>query len=218
MDLTEYKERFEDKDEAPGWDAIESQLSEIYEEQEPLHWGTMISYRLGGPDPLDGISAYHCREGGEDHLHFCSFGYSSLYYDEECFGGEHSGYGFEMTFRLASELPPKEEPMWVCALFQNLARYVFETNRWFDQYHWLPTNGPICSDYQTDIVGLAFVKDPVLKAIDSPHGQVDFIQAFGITQSELDTFSDTKQTAEKIIEEHREDNPLLITNLNRKNQ
>jgi hypothetical protein len=62
---------------------------------------------LGGPDPIDGISPYQCTDGGIDHLHFITFGYPSLYYDEAV-GKAFSRFGFEMTFRLASELPPAE--------------------------------------------------------------------------------------------------------------
>jgi Suppressor of fused protein (SUFU) len=217
MDLAEYRRRYGGQDAAaPGWDAIDARLDEIYPRQKPKHWGTIIKHMLGGRDPIDGISAYQCTGGGVDHLHFITYGYSSLYYDEEAVGKDYSRFGFEMTFRLASELPPAEEPIWVCNLLQNVARYVFESGRWFEPYHWIPANGPIRIDYDTDIVGLAFLNDPTLKAVVSPHGRVEFIQAFGITQAELHAFKDTKHTAEAIVEQHRKTNPLLITDLSRK--
>lgn len=217
MDLAEYKRRFGDQDDAaPGWDSITARANEVYGEQEPKHWGTAIRYSLGGPDPLDGISAYECRDGGVSHLHFVTYGYTSLYYDEESAGGEFSQYGFEMTFRLASPLPPTEEPLWVCSLLQNIARYVFETNNWFEPYQWLPANGPIRADGDTAIVGLVFLNDPTLAAVASPHGRVEFIQAFGVTQAELDGLDNTKQATERLIEQHRETNPLLVTDLARK--
>jgi hypothetical protein len=121
-----------------------------------------------------------------------------------------------MTFRLASKLPAPEEPIWVCDLLQNLARYVFKSGKWFEQYHWVPAKGPIHADYDTDIVGLAFLNDPALKPVDSPHGRVEFIQAFGITQTELASLKDTKHTAEAIIERHRKRDPLLVTDLARR--
>jgi len=218
MDLAEYKRRFGKQDDsAPGWDAIDSRLKPVYGSQEPKHWGTIIKHMLGGPDPLDGISAYQCSDNRIDHLHFITYGYTSLYYDEEAVGGDFSRFGFEMTFRLASELPPTEEPTWVINLLQNLARYVVESGKWFGEYHWIPANGPIRANYETDIVGLAFLHDPMLKAVSSPHGQVEFIQAFGVTQNELDSFKDTKQTAKEVIDFHRKTNPLLVTDLARKN-
>ncbi len=179
--------------------------------------GTLIKHMLGGPDPLDGISAYRCSDGGRDHLHFVSYGYTSLYYDEDSVGGDYSRFGFEMTFRLANSNLDDDEPIWVCNLLQNIARYVFDSGKWFEQYHWIPANGPIRADYDTDIVGLAFLNDPSLDPIDSPHGRVEFIQAFGVTQSELDGFKSKKETAEAVIERHRQTNPLLVTDLHRKN-
>lgn len=172
---------------------------------------------LGGPDPLDGISAYQSKSGGIDHLHFCSYGLTSLYYDEEAVGGDFSRFGFELTFRLASQLPPEEEPLWACNLMQNLARYVFESGNWFEEYHWIPANGPIKADYETELVGLLFVKDPELEPVDSPHGLIEFIQLFGITESELNDIKNKVITCEELVEKHRKVNPLLITDLQRKN-
>lgn len=217
MDLAEYRRRYEDQDDAaPGWDAIDSRVEPVYPGQEPKHWGTALKHMLGGPDPLDGISAYECSDGGIDHLHFITYGYTSLYYDDEAVGGDYSRFGFEMTFRLASKLPPTADPIWVCSLLQNIARYVFESKTWFEPYQWIPANGPICVDFDTDLVGLAFLNDPALEAIDSPHGRVEFIQAFGITQSELDSLVETNHSAEALIERHRKTNPFLVTDLTRR--
>ena len=122
MNINQYRELYGDSNAVPGWDAIDSRLKEVYGSQEPRHWGTLIKAMLGGPDPIDGISAYESQPGGISHLHFCTYGYSERYYNEEAVGKNFSGFGFEMTFRLASPLPPKEEPAWVLNLLQNLAR------------------------------------------------------------------------------------------------
>ncbi|HEX7774123.1 MAG TPA: suppressor of fused domain protein, partial [Pyrinomonadaceae bacterium] len=200
----------------PGWDAIDSRLKEVYGAQQPRHWGTLIKAMLGGPDPIDGISAYESQAGGISHLHFCTYGYSELYYNEEAVGKNFSGFGFEMTFRLASPLPPKEEPGWVLNLLQNLARYVFESGNRFGEYHWIPANGPIRLEYETDIVGLAFALDPELPSIESPHGMVEFIQAFGITSTELASLKSKSRSCEQIIEEQRRLNRMLVTDLARR--
>ncbi|MGL6072918.1 MAG: suppressor of fused domain protein [Fimbriiglobus sp.] len=215
MDLDEYKRLYEGKDATPGWDAINSRLAEVYGSQEPKHWGSVIKYMIGGPDPLDGISAYECQDGGVPHLHFCTYGFSSLYYDEESVGGECSRFGFEMTFRLATPLPLTEQPNWLINLLNNLARYVFKSGRWFEEYHWIPALGPIRLDYPTDLVGLAFVLDPTLEPIDTPHGRVEFIQAFGITAKELESLQSKTRTCKQIIAAHKRSNPLLITDLDR---
>ncbi|MFT5128262.1 MAG: hypothetical protein ACI8W8_001871, partial [Rhodothermales bacterium] len=132
MQLHDYKRTYgEDDEAAPGWDAIDSRFKDVYGDQEPLHWGTAISYMLGGPDPLDGFSAYRCNDGGMPHLHFVTYGYTSLYYDEDSVGGDYSRFGFEMTFRLAITLPTDEQPMWACNFLQNIARYVYGTGKHF---------------------------------------------------------------------------------------
>ena len=216
MQLDEYKSKFQD-DSSPGWDALNVPLQELYGDQEPKHWGTVISYMLGGPDPIDGISAYSC-DGDIDHLHFITFGYSSLYYDEESVGGDFSKFGFEMTFRLASNLPPKSDPIWVVNFLQNIARYVFESGKHFGQYHWLPANVPIRSDSKTDIVGIGFDYDTVLPSeVETPHGQVEFIQGFGLVQSEVNSLMDKTRTVKEILDSHRQSNPLLVTDLARQN-
>lgn len=213
--LAEYKRRYGgETDELPGWDAIDTRLDAVYPGQEPKHWGTLIKYALGGPDPLDGISAYECRDRAP-HLHFCTYGYSSLYYDEESFGGEFSRFGFEMTLRVATPLPAPEEPNWALNLLNNLARYVFKSNRWFEPGHWIPANGPIRLDYPTELVGLVFLSDPALAPVDTPHGRVEFVQAFGITARELDRLMSKSATGEEVVAAHRKSNPLLITDLDR---
>lgn len=214
MTLEEYKQRY-NENAAPGWDAIEESLRKIYGAQEPMHWGTLIKHMLGGPDPLDGISAYPCRDGGE-HLHFVSYGFSELYYAEDAVGKDFSKWGFEMTFRLAGAGPASQEHLWVCVMLQDLARYVFESGRWFEAYQWISTPGPICRDLETDLVGLAVVPDPALPAIDTPHGRVEFLQAYGLTQAELDPIIAKTDTCRDLIERHRQTNPMLITDLARK--
>ena len=217
MELEEYKKQYApETDAVPGWDVIDVTLNAVYNGLEPMHWGTITKFMEGGPDPLDGVSAYPSSAGGVDHLHFCSYGFTALYYDEEALGEEHSGFGFELTFRLKSMLSPEKEPVWVVDLMQNIARYIFESGKWFEPYHCLPTNGPIYVDTDTDIVGVIFIADPELPAQSSPHGQVEFLQMFGVTESELETVMSGAKSAEEFIAEHKKTNPLLVTDLERK--
>ncbi len=218
MDLDEYKRLYENQvDPAPGWDALTARLEAVYPGQEPEHWAPILKATLGGPDPIDGISAYVCRDGGQKHLHFCTYGFSSLYYDEESVGGDFSGFGFELAFRLASPLPPPEPPKWVLNLLQNLGRYIFQTGRWFEPGQWMTAKGPICQDSPTDLVGFAFLADPTLGAVETPHGRVEFVQAFGITSRELEQIQAKTRTAEEVVAANRVNNPLLITDLDRTN-
>jgi hypothetical protein len=64
--------------EAPGWDAIDQALNAVYGKQEPLHYGTVVKWAMGGPDPLDGVSIYKNRSP-RWHWHYVSYGLTELY-------------------------------------------------------------------------------------------------------------------------------------------
>ncbi|WP_166244056.1 suppressor of fused domain protein [Paenibacillus turpanensis] len=167
-----------------GWDAIELAMGKLYGEQEPKHYGTLISYMLGGPDPLEGISAYKAEEP-VPHWHFVTFGFSELY-EKESDDAEHSGYGFELTFRLKREENEEEPPGWALNLLQNMGRYVFNSGNIFRPGDYLDANGPICLGEDTELTALAFVEDPELPEADTPNGRVQFLQMVGITRCELE--------------------------------
>ena len=131
-----------------GWDAIDNALRPIYGDTEPLHWGTIVSWEMGGPDPIRGISAYR-RYEPEPHLHYVTFGFSELY-EKESDNPAVSGWGFELTFRLAQD-PQTDPPNWVLSFLQNLGRYVFETGRVFGDGHHMTLNGPIALGSDTEI-------------------------------------------------------------------
>lgn len=75
--------------------------------------------------------------------------------------------------------------MWVTALMNNLARYVYESGKWFEEFYFIPANDPIRLDTDTAITGLAFAADLELGEMDTPHGEVSFLQLVGITSGEL---------------------------------
>ena len=90
-----------DDTDTPGWDAINAALAPLYAGQEPRHFGTALPYTLGGQDPLDGISVYWA-DAPVPHWHYITYGFSELYAKESS-DADASGYGFELTFRLAAE-------------------------------------------------------------------------------------------------------------------
>lgn len=208
-----YKQHFSE-DAVPGWDAIDTALASVYGEQEPEHFASVIKYMIGGPDPIDGTSIYKSAKQTY-HKHLISYGMSELYFAPDKAEGEFSGWGFEFTFRVKST-EGEEQPKWAISLMNNLARYVFQSGNWFEEFHYIPANGPIKLDYPTDIVGLIFVTDPELGTIATPHGQLTFLQMVGITTSELERIKQHPDQIETLIEEMRVTNPLLITDLDRK--
>lgn len=174
-----------DEDLSPGWDAISAALDRLYPGQEPKHYGTLVKWMLGGPDPLDGVSAWK-RMAPVPHWHFVTYGLSELY-AKESDDADASGYGFELTFRLAcapDEPADAEPPAWAVNFLQNLARYVFKSGNVFDDGHWMTANGPIALERDTLICSMGFAFDPELPAIDTPNGRMSFLQVVGLTVDE----------------------------------
>ena len=216
MNKEEYRATYNAEDATPGWDAIDDALKKIYNDQEPKHWAAVPHYSIGGKDPIDGISFYETYHEDELYYHFVTYGFSHLYYDEKYLDDEFSNMGFELTFRLKPYQLDDNGPTWVFQLIQNIARYVFKSGKWFEPYHYMPAGGQIRTDSDTSLTGLAFLLDPELGEIDTPHGKVQFLQMFGITDEELASIKDTNSDAEALIKQHAINNPLLISDLDRK--
>lgn len=176
-------------DSAPGWDAITAHFEATYPDQtNPAHYGTLIKYWMGGKDPIDGISVYRAAEP-VPHWHYVTYGYSDVYGEKLNDADDaESGYGIEMTFRLADDAaldPEATPPVWVMNMLQNLARYVFTTGNVIYAGHHINANGPIALETDTQLTAVAFTEDPVGARIQTPSGIVRFVQGVGITAEEL---------------------------------
>ncbi|HYF37723.1 MAG TPA: suppressor of fused domain protein [Prosthecobacter sp.] len=198
------------EEEAPGWDALDDALAKLYGRQEPVHFDTVTSFRAGGKDPLDAISAYSAAD--KSHWHYITYGFSELY-DKESDDEEHSGFGFELTFRLERKGSEQDPPAWPANFLQSLARYVFETGNAFDAGHNMTLHGPITTEHKTEISAAAFVEDPQLGTIQTPHGRVAFLQVVGLTRDEFEFIQGWNTPG--LIALLKEQEPLLVTRLAR---
>lgn len=196
---------------SPGWDAISAALENLYPGQEPRHFGTALNYRLGGGDPLDGISVYR-NAAPMPHWHFVTFGFSELY-GKEAEDPAVSGYGFELTFRLACAENAAEPPLWALNFLQNLARYVFKSGNVFDDGHWMTANGPIALDEATLICSMGFVADPELPLLATSNGSLKFLQVVGLTEQEEEAAK--RWSTRRLLEVLLPSMPLWITDLRR---
>ena len=152
--------QLDDDPAAPGWDAIDAALRPLYGDREPLHYGTIIKRWMGGPDPLDGISIYKNLQP-TPHWHYVSYGLTELY-AKESDNKDVSGYGYELTFRLACRADDEDPPKWPISLMQNVARASFDHGSIFGRHHTLDANGPIALEDDTKLTALIFVLDPQL--------------------------------------------------------
>ena len=169
-----------DDDSAPGWEAIDAALATLYGEREPdRHMATVIKWMLGGPDPLDGISAYKVTDRGPPHWHLISYGLTELY-SKQSDQQEWCGWGFELSTRLACDVDDEEPPVWIFNFLQNIARYVFSSGNVFAVGHHMDANGPIAAESDTALTALCFAPPPLLPAVvESPHGRFQILHLVG---------------------------------------
>lgn len=196
---------------AQGWDAITNECERVYPNQKnPKHYGTLVSYRLGGNDPLDGISVY---DSG-DYWHFVTYGLSELY-DKESDIEEVSGYGMEFTFKLKKDNYENEENeiQCVCGILQSIARITFTKGELFNVYEYLYTGQTtgIDSKQKSNITGFITVPDDKFKEINTPNGKVCFVEFVGVTDNELKAIHNKEIRVKELYEKIGTD----VTNYNR---
>lgn len=211
MNLEEYKEQYK-QEQAVGALSIENRLKQVYGNLEPRFYSPQVMSFQGGEEPIDGVAVFDVN----GYHHLVSYGMSHLYYSEESAGAEFSKWGFEFSFRVKPVKEDEgEDPFWVIQLMNNLGRFVNETKVWFEEYQFLPLGGPIRAESNTDIVGIAFIKDDDLDEIDTPNGKVIFLQIVGLNSQQLKRLEDnsTKEEIMAVLNEIKSVNPKFVTEL-----
>ncbi len=183
-----------------GWGAIDEAFLRVYPGQEERkHFGTLIPWRLGGPDPLDGISVY---DGG-DCWPFVTYGLSELY-EKESDDPKWSGFGMEFTMRLKKDCCEDEESeiRCVCGNFQNLAKITFNNGELFNAWEWIYTGQKNGIDVRqmSALTGFITVPDTLVRGIDTPNGHVDFVEFIGATDAELLKIQSKETTVRELFE------------------
>ena len=181
-----------------GWTAIEEEFDRV-SLRKVNHYAAIIPWRLGGPDPLDGISIY---DGG-DYWHFVTFGLSELY-DKESDDKEYSGYGMEFTFKLkkADYEDEEGEIRCICGNLQNIAKVTFNNNELFLPYEYVYTGQTEGIDrYQkSELTGFITIPDPSVNTLSTPNGKVEFVEFIGVCDRELKAVMDKKITVKELYE------------------
>ena len=184
---------------AVGWDAITNACEKVYPDQkEPKHYGTIISWDLGGNDPLEGISVY---DGG-DYWHFVTYGLSEIF-EKESDNEAVSGYGMEFTFKLKKDCCEEEaEIRCICGILQSIARITFTHGELFKAYETIYTGQTqgIDANMKSDITGFVTVPDDKLGSIDTQNGKVDFIEFIGVTNDELMAVRNKQMNVKALVE------------------
>jgi hypothetical protein len=201
-------------DEAPGvahgWDAIEQAFGTLYPGQTAKHWrhdGVMRMHDLRNPpeNPFDGVSIY---DAGP-FWHYVSFGMSDLYGKES--NDEWSGFGYELTFRLAKPPSEADPPLWPINLMGSLARAAF-TGSAFGPGHTVQI-GPIDGQAETTLTALLLSEDPSLSVRDTPNGKLAFLLLIGVEGAVRERAM--KEGSEGVLAELRAGDPTLMTHVRR---
>ncbi len=182
-----------------GWNAITAAFEKLYPGQEdPRHFGCLIPWRLGGPDPLQGVSVY---DGG-DCFHFVTYGLSDLY-EKEGKDPEYSGYGLEFTMKLRKEGLGDQlrEQQNIVGIFNALARLTFEKGEQFfpDEYIYTGQTTGMDIGQKSMLTGFVTALDEA-GTIGTPNGKVDFVKLIGATDAELKAIMDKKLRVRELVE------------------
>ncbi|KRB76508.1 Suppressor of fused domain protein [Nocardioides sp. Root190] len=219
MTKEEYLARAAAQDDwAPGWEAIDAAFDRTYPGVTPRHYATDLPSRamFGGQNHLDGISLFPNPRG---HQHVVTYGMSGLYVDEESFGGEFSGWGYEMTIKLRDHGP--DDCGWAVSSLSNLARYTYTTKRWFEPLQFVSgSNQPLRVGSDTLLTSYLVVPDTDVAGVETAHGRLDFLQLVGVTQAELDWVAEDAMHATERVQEllgrmAADGNPSYVTDLAR---
>ncbi len=191
-----------ERDEAPGWDAIEQAVTEnVNSDGEPLHWSTGV---LPGQDGVYGVSGYRVPNA----WFLVTFGLSELY-DKESENTEVSGWGFELTMRVPRSSGEGQPPAWALTLLAQLGAYVFSSASPFGEGHRLDPGGPITGTADTRLSAVAFTEDRQVTSIHTPNGSLRFLQVVGITDDELAEMQETSTA--KVLTRLARMSPGLVT-------
>ena len=214
MTLDEFKKKTEENsDFCPGWDVIDAAFDELYPGQEPNHYATNMLKRamFGGDQYLDGYSVYTSPKG---YMHIVTYGMTELYANEEAFGGEENGWGYEMTMKLKAD--SADDCIWAMDMMANLARYTFTTGNYFEPMHYVAGNGSSICREQPDsaVTSLLIISDTEIQTQNSVYGKTAFLQLEGITYHDAMALKENYTVnAPRLFDCIKADNPDFVTDL-----
>lgn len=194
--------------EGPGEAALDAILEAAHPDQRPLLWREPMPEQLSGP--LQQVAAYLV-PGPRSHWHYVSYGFTNLHGTGPRPSGPVSGWGFELTFRLAAT--QKRPPAWPVELMQFLAFEVFKTHTPLAAGEFIDLGEPLPAKTETGLCAVGLVEDPNLGRGQSPFGPFLFLQLVGLHRDELD-FA-TSWSVARFLKLAQVRDPLLVTDLKR---
>jgi suppressor of fused-like protein len=194
----------------PAPAAIAAHLDTLYKGRKPRHFATIHSAHPAGQDPLTGVSVWK-RAEPVPHWHYVTQGLSQP--NPKAHAPGASGFGFELTFRLACSAEAMDAPLWPLDFLHSLARYVFRTSHALQDGHRMNASGPIAPGQPTQLCAMGFTSDPELPAIASQSGSIAFLQVVGLTGDEESAAE--RWDTRKLLDAFLAHMPMWVTRLER---
>lgn len=194
----------------PAPAAIAAHFDALYKGRKPRHFATIHSAHPAGQDPLSGVSVWK-RAEPVPHWHYVTQGLSQPNPKAAIPGA--SGFGFELTFRLACTAEAMDAPLWPLDFLHNLARYVFRTSHALQDGHRMNASGPISPGLPTQLCAMGFTSDPELPPIGTQSGSVYFLQVVGLTADEESAAE--RWDTRKLLDAFLPHMPMWVTRLER---
>jgi hypothetical protein len=144
---------------------------------------------------------------GQSYWHYVSFGMSDLYTKRS--GGEWSGFGYELTFRLTKRALEPDPPLWPIDVLVSMARAAFMGSD-FGPCHTVKT-GPIDGNPDGRITALILAKDPGFELQDTAHGKLVFLQLVGVEGPVRERA--LQAGVQPVLDELQAHNPGLVTTI-----
>jgi suppressor of fused-like protein len=193
----------------PGTQAIDRRVARLDGGPEVRRYHPRAPHRFQGDGPLKAVTVHRLK--APDHWHLVTYGLSELD-AKESDDAEQSGWGFELTMRLA--VTSEAEPTWAVDLLTNLAAYVWTTDHGFAAGHHIDLRGPIRLEDQSDLTAAVLVVDPTLGRMRGPFGRLTFLQLVALTADELELCR--SWSTDGFVQALTAHDPLLITRLDRR--
>lgn len=195
-----------------GRDAIDVALHGLYRHQEAKRFGG-VATQDGQPPSLAEI-VVHAVAGPDPHWHYVTYGLSEVF-GKQSANPDLSGWGFELTFRLARKAGEGEPAPWPLAMLIAVADYVFSSSTPVAPFHVMRLTAAVdLRSLGTELETALFIEDPQLPEVRSVNGRLRFLEVALITRDEEDLVA--RWDAVRFAEELRAVSPLFVTDLTRR--
>jgi len=165
---------------APGWQSIDQACSIVHPGLLPHQFTSATAYELDSPNPLPAICVWEATAPAQ--WHYVTYGLSELF-EKSSPRADISGFGFELTLRLARAPGEEQPPSWPLRLLQGIGQYVMTGHGELDTGHIVDLGAPLLPG--SALQGVVCVPDPQLGKVDTVHGSVLFLLLVGMCADEV---------------------------------